>query len=110
MCYSRPFTERADPAANQTPAQRRCFMALAADLGAELRLHAQLLQMRDEIFALSDLVSVPAARLNARCFRYPDPRLARIIGRLDRSHFSRLAASMRLACMFYQAELLSRSL
>ena len=110
MSYSRPFTERADPAANQSPAQRRCFMAFAADLGADLRLHGQLLQMRDEIVALCDLVSVPAAPRNARCFRYPDPRLARITSRLDQPHFSRLVASMRLACGFYRAETMSRNL
>jgi hypothetical protein len=110
IAYGRPFTERADPAANQSPALRRCFLAFAADLGADLHLHAKLLQMRDEIVALSDVVSVPAARLNARCFRYPDQRLARITCRLDPPHFNRLAVSMRIGCEFYQAEILSRIL
>jgi hypothetical protein len=110
ISYSRPFTERPDPAVNQSPAQRRCFLALAADLGADLRLHSKLLQMRAELIALSDTVKGPAAPLNARCFKYPDPHLARIIRHLDQAHFRKLAVSMRVACAFNQVQILARTL
>src|SRR5438270_10433040 len=56
ISYSRPFTERADPSFNQDVHGRHCFLTLAADLGADLRLHARLLQLRDEIIARSDPV------------------------------------------------------
>jgi hypothetical protein len=110
LSYSRPFTERADPAVNQNAAERRCFMALAADLGADLHLHRMLLQMRDQVMALSDIVSVPAARLNARSFRYPDPHLMWITQSLSHAEFRRLAGSMRLACTFFRAEIDARAL
>jgi hypothetical protein len=110
LSYSRPFTERADPAMNQNVTERRCFMALAADLGADLILHGMLLQMRDQIMALSDIVSVPAARLNARSFRYPDPRLMQITRSLNQTDFRRLTGSMRVACTFFRAEIAARAL
>jgi len=105
MTYSRPFTERADSAVNQTPAQRRCFLSLAADLGADLRLHGILLQMRDGVIALSDSVSSQVPRFDARRFEYPDVRVGRITRALNPGEFCRLAASMRLACNFFQAEI-----
>lgn len=105
MAYSRPFTERADSAVNQTPEQRRCFLSLAADLGADLRLHGILLQMRDGVIALSDVVSAEAPRLNARRFKFPDTRVGRITRALNPAEFCRLATSMRVACNFFQAEI-----
>jgi hypothetical protein len=110
LSYSRPFTERADPAVNQNVAERGCFLSLAADLGADLHLHGMLLQMRDQIMALSDVVSLPAARLNARTFKYPDPRLMRITQNLSQADFQRLAGAMRVACTFFRAELDARDL
>ncbi|MBS0419424.1 MAG: hypothetical protein JSR66_17065 [Proteobacteria bacterium] len=104
MSYSRPFTERAD-AVNQTPEQRGCFLSLAADLGADLRLHGILLQMRDGVIALSDIVSSQFPPLNARRFKYPDSRVGRITRALNPGEFCRLAATMRLACHFFQAEI-----
>jgi hypothetical protein len=101
ISYSRPFTERADPSFNQDVRGRHCFLALAADLGADLRLHAKVLQVRDEIIALSDVVSVPAQRLNARRFKYPDPHFARLTGNLDGAEFRKLVAAMRAACDFF---------
>ena len=110
LSYSRPFTERADAALNQTPAERRCLMSLAADLGADLLMHSSLLQLRDEIIALSDVVTVPAAaRLNARSFIFPQPRLASITRCLDHGRFRKLADSMRVACIFFQAEIDTRT-
>jgi hypothetical protein len=110
LSYSRPFTERAEPAVNQNVAERRCFLALAADLGADLHLHGMLLQMRDQIMALSDVVSLPAARLKARSFRYPDPRLVCITQNLSHADFERLAGSMQVACTFFRAEIDARAL
>jgi hypothetical protein len=110
ISYSRPFTERSDPSVNQTAAERSCFLSLAADLGADLRLHARLLQMRDEIIALSDFVSVPVVRLHARRFRYPDPRLACVTRGVNLPAWRRLAASMQVACSFFQAEMATRRL
>lgn len=106
--YSRPFTERPDPAANQSPFEQRCFLSLAADLGADLQLHSALLQMRDEIIALSEIVRLPSEHVNARRFRYPDPRFARITHALNRAAFRKLAAAMRVACAFFQAEMDAR--
>jgi hypothetical protein len=110
LSYSRPFTERADAALNQTPGERRCLMSLAADLGADLLMHASLLQLRDEIIALSDIVRVPAARVSARRFKFPNPRLASITHCIDLGRFRKLAASMRVACVFFQAENDARAL
>ena len=110
ISYSRPFTERPDAVLNQNAAERRCFLSLAADLGADLRLHGMLLQMRDEIIALSDIVSVPVVRVHARRFKYPDPRRARITAALNLSAWRRLAASMQVACRFFQAEMNTRGL
>jgi hypothetical protein len=66
--------------------------------------------MRDQIMALSDIVSDPASRLHARSFRYPDPRLVRITQSLSYPDFRRLAGSMRVACAFFQAEIDARTL
>jgi hypothetical protein len=85
-------------------------MALAVDLGADLRLHGMLLQMRDQIMALSDIVSFPAGHTNARRFRYPDRRLVLITQSLNQAEFSRLAGSMRVACTFFRAEIDARAL
>lgn len=104
LSYSRPFTEGPDPAVNQNAAERSCFLSLAADLGADLRLHAQLLQMRDEIIALSDLVKVPAVSLHTRRFKHPDPRFVRVTGTLNLAAARRLAATMQIACSIFQAE------
>jgi hypothetical protein len=114
FAYSRPFTECPDPALNPLPEQRVCFLDLAADLGADLRLHATLLQVRDEGIALSDFVPIVsswrphAGRFNARRFKYPDSRFARVIGTLDCAAFQQITASMRLACDFFRVEIESR--
>src|SRR5262249_14709915 len=108
--YSRPFTERADPAVNQRSDQRQCFLSLATDLGADLRLHARLLQTRDKVIALSEIVHSPLAHVNARLFNYPDPRFVRLTRNLNRDAFRRLARSMRVACALFQAEIDTRSL
>jgi len=110
ISYSRPFTERADPSFNQDVSGRHCFLAIAADLGADLRLHAKLLQMRDELIALSDVVSLPAHRLNARRFKYPDPHFARLTRSLDCADFRKLISEMHVACHFFHAEMQARLL
>lgn len=104
ISYSRPFTERADPAMNPTPAQHKCFLGLAADLGADLLLHGKLLRVRDEVMALSDLVSLPEPRLNARRFKSSDSGVTRITRSLNQVEFCRLATSMRVACDFFQSK------
>lgn len=69
-----------------------------------------LLQMRDELMTLSDIVASPATQLNARRFRHPDPRFAQVTRGLNRAEFYRLAASMRIACDFFQTQIEVRSL
>jgi hypothetical protein len=105
ISYSRPFTERPDPAVNPHPQERRCFLSLAADLSADMRLHGRLLQARDEVIALSDVVHSPMARLSARRFIHPDPRLSRITRNLELDRFRTLAGIMCLACGFFEAEM-----
>jgi len=48
--------------------------------------------------------------VHARRFKYPDPRLARITAALNLSAWRRLAASMQVACRFFQAEMNIRGL
>ena len=103
--YSRPFTERANPHIDQYPGERQCFMSLAADLGADLRLHSSLLQARDEAMARSEVVHPSLARPNARRLKHPDPRLARITRQLQIDSFRRLANTMRVACYFFEEEM-----
>jgi hypothetical protein len=110
ISYSRPFTERADRRFEQQPAQRQCYLSLAADLGADLQLHSILLQARDELLALSDIEFSPAAQLSARRFRHPDPRLARVTRTVPLDRFRRLAQTMWLTCGFFEAEWTSRRL
>jgi hypothetical protein len=110
ISYSRPFTERPHPAVNPPAHERRCFLSLAADLGADLRLHRILLQARDEVIALSELVHSPMARFRSRCFIHPDPRLSRIIRQLELDRFRALAGIMRVACRFFGAEMNFRRL
>jgi len=105
ISYSRPFTERGNPHAEQYPGERRCFLSLAADLGADLRVHSILLQARDRAMALSDIVPMPAAQSSARRFKYPNPTLARITRNLDLDDFRRLTVTMRIACRFFEAEM-----
>jgi len=105
ICYSRPFTERANPHIEQHPDERQCFLSLAADLGADLRLHSILLQARDEAMFLSDVIHAPVARSNARLFKHPDPSLARITRRVDIDSFRRLASTMRIGCYFLETEM-----
>jgi hypothetical protein len=110
ISYGRPFTDRAHPAVNPHPRERRCFLSLAADLGADLRLHETLLQARDEVIALSDVVHSPVTRLSARRFLHPDPRLSRLTRNLELARFRTLADSMRVACRFFELEMEFRRL
>jgi len=103
--YSRPFTERAKPHIDQYPGERQCFMSLAADLGADLLLHSCLLHARDEAMALSKAVHSPLAQPNARRFKHPEPRLARITRQVQIDSFRRLASTMRVACYFFEDEM-----
>jgi hypothetical protein len=103
--YSRPFTERANPQVNPYPGERQCFLSLAADLGADLRLHSSLLQVRDAAMALSEVIHAPPGRPNTRRFKHPDPRLARITRNVQIDSFRRLASTMRLACYFFAEEM-----
>jgi hypothetical protein len=105
ICYSKPFTERANPVVNQYPRERECFLSLAADLGADLRLHALVLQARDAVVALSDLAPAPSAHSSIRRFKHPDARLARIIRTLELGCFRTLVVRMRVACNFIEAEM-----
>ena len=105
VCYSRPFTERANLRIDQHPGERQCFLSLAADLGADLRLHSILLQARDEAMALSEVIHVPLARSSARRFKHPDPRLARITRHVQIDGFRRLAGIMRVGCYFFESEM-----
>ena len=102
--YSRPFTERANPPIDQYPGEQ-CFMSLAADLGADLRLHSSLLQARDEVMALSAVLHPPLAQPTTRRVKHPDPRLARITRPLKIDRFRRLASTMRIACYFFEEEM-----
>jgi hypothetical protein len=105
ISYSRPFTECGNPQLEQYPGERRCFLSLAADLGADLHVHSILLQARDQAMALSEIVPMPPVQLSARRFKYPDPGLARITRNLDLDDFRRLTVTMRIACLFFGAEM-----
>ena len=63
------------------------------------------MQARDEALALSEAVHSPLARPNARRFKHPDPRLARITRHVQIDRFRRLASTMRVACYFFEEEM-----
>jgi hypothetical protein len=110
ISYARPFTEPSMTALNQQPHQRNCFLEIATDLGADIRLHAALLLARDEIVSLSDAFDgatargLKAAGRRLRSFSFPNPRAVGVVSRIDLAAFSRIAMLMRLACIFFLAE------
>jgi hypothetical protein len=110
ISYGRPFTERANAALNQRPEHRSCFLELALDLGVSMEVHTTILQLRDAVVARSDVQGAPTTRLagGSRCqlryFSYPDPECTRIVRRLNPLSFERIANLMRLACVFFLAE------
>jgi hypothetical protein len=109
IAYARPFTDITSRTFNQPPEQRQCFMGIAADLGADIDVHVNILLAREKLIGLSDYY-VPGSeglagpRRHWRKFVYPNPRCARILDAIERGDFRRNAALMRLACVFFLAE------
>jgi hypothetical protein len=109
IAYARPFTDIASRTFNQPPEQRQCFMGIAADLGADIDVHVNILRAREKLIVLSDFCGhVPdglsGPRRHWRKFVYPNPRCARILDPIERGDFRRNAGLMRLACVFFLAE------
>jgi hypothetical protein len=109
IAYARPFTDSVRLTFRQQPEQRKCFMGIAADLGANTAMHAAILLARDQLIALSDPWGAANSRASEahpslRRFVYPNPGCARIVARLDLCDFDRIAVLMRLACVFFLAE------
>jgi hypothetical protein len=111
IAYARPFTASANLTFHHHPDRRQCFMELAADLGADTRVHCAVLLAREDLIASSDSWESPSGRSlgaqrSMRRFVYPNPRVARIMSRIDLRDFRRIAILMRLACIFFLAEVL----
>jgi hypothetical protein len=111
IAYARPFTRSASLTFNQHPDQKECFMGIAADLGANTRVHSAVLLAREELIALSDPWGSLPGRASGthrrmRRFVYPNPRCARIMSRIDLGDFHRVTVLMRLACVFFLAEVI----
>jgi hypothetical protein len=110
IAYARPFTDSATQAFNQSPDRMECFMGIAADLGANPGVHSSILLAREELLFLSDSwgasCRASASLRRMRRFAYPNPSCARIMSRIDLGDFKRAAILMRLACVFFLAELM----
>jgi hypothetical protein len=111
IAYARPFSDSASLTFSQHSDQKECLMAIAADLGANSSVHWGVLSAREELVALSDpWGSVPGRAVGShrrmRRFVYPNPRCARIMSRIDRGDFRRVAILMRLACVFFLSEVI----
>jgi hypothetical protein len=110
IAYARPFSERVSRSFNQHRDQRECFMGIAADLGADMKLHCAVLLAREELIASSEPWRNVSGRAlgshrSMRRFAYPNPRCASITGRIGMRDFASIAMLMRLACTFFLTEL-----
>jgi hypothetical protein len=109
IAYARPFTDIASHTFNQQPEPKQCFMGIAADLGADIGVHDNILLARERLIVLSDSCGnvpdgVSGRRRRWRKFVYPNPRCARILDPIEGQDFRRNAGLMRLACVFFLAE------
>jgi hypothetical protein len=109
IAYARPFTDMVSRTFNQLPEHRQCFMGLAADLGADIGVHANILLAREKLVVMSDSCgTVPGGSSGPqrrwRKFAYPNPRCARVLELIESRDFGRNAGLMRLACVFFLAE------
>lgn len=109
IAYARPFTDVAGYTFNQPREQRQCFMGLAADLGADISVHTNILLAREKLIVLSDACGdvpggISGRKRRWRKFVYPNVRCARVLDQIDSRDVSRNAGLMRLACVFFLAE------
>jgi hypothetical protein len=110
LSYARPFTERSNPSLNPLPEQQHRFLELAAQLGADLRVHAALMQVRADVVALSERVPVVSANptepsgASLRRFNYPDPNIDRVMESIDLRAFAEVVQAMRRGCEAWLAE------
>jgi hypothetical protein len=106
ISYSRPFKDRDGCTVGETLGQSPIFLAVATDLGADLKLHAKIVGLSLHAIARSEPLSGPLQRAANFCnsrihsFSFPDQSGVKLARQLDLEAFERVSNLMRLACVF----------
>jgi hypothetical protein len=106
VSYSRPFKEADDPILGRPLDQLPAFLDAAVDLGVDLELHLELLELGTRAIGSSKPVTAAvrrsASRGNQRThrFSFPNPLGHVLAQQLAPGPFEHISHLMRLACVF----------
>jgi hypothetical protein len=111
VSYSRPFTDRDGSVLGPTLHEIPIFLDVAGDLGADLEIHAKIMQLSARAITGAQTAVPPAERsdgtstLRVHRFSFPHPFGHLLLDHLDVRAFQQIANLMRLACVFTLTEI-----